>query len=109
MYEKQDELNMHDEDSENSQRSQYVLNDRGFDGNCLCEQQSSRATVLYQTYSHLGSKVMQGKVELVFKRIEVRGYCYFTESSISHITSTSLESGDHCRLAFVGNLGILMT
>ena len=46
MYEKQDELNMHVEDSENSQRSQYVLNDRGFDGNCLCEQQSSRATVL---------------------------------------------------------------
>ena len=56
-----------------------MLNDRGFDGNFLCEQQSSRATVLYQTYSYLGSKVMQGKVELVFKRIEVRGYCCFTE------------------------------
>ena len=46
MYGKQDELNMHVEDSENSQRIQYVLNDRGFDGNFLCEQQSSRATVL---------------------------------------------------------------
>ena len=51
---------------------------------------------------------MQSKFELVFKRIEVRGYCYFTEPSISHISWTSLESGNHCRLDFVGNLGILM-